>query len=469
MTTSSPITITSKFIVISDIHNHYTTLQSILESYIGLIDTNYHIIFLGDLIHKGPGEDCHKVVAQVRELVESGKATCIRGNHDFTPCKGKYGNLEQEGDITDEQATWLKSLPLFVRYGGWLFLNGGMSGSFHFYHSILRKLIDEGHLPEKGDWTPEMVNAAEISLSSKFRKKLQNCMYARYVRGEEKQLISWGNETPEGSFWAEDYEGEYGYAIFGHNPWNDIAYFPCALGIDLGAGSLAADLDSPKHGLGHTLSKKRMCVLTIAEGTINSAEAYLVDEGDVGLSQFRSRVDIDRDWSIMNFPYLKGQPFEVYSLLKEWSTPVMPLKKSGIGFDARNASLRKEAMLGALLNQKYGFTLPLPSILSVRSLISDLIRRSSLNIQHAAGCDESPSPRLKAWLIESSLDSLLIGQAYGFTAQIEDVVLTHWMHLVKHIKSSEGYGSDFTRRIDCIRRKNLFTVPVVNNFLESLL
>lgn len=457
MTTSSPNTTTTlptttftnsnykKFLVVSDVHNHLADLESLLEFNLknhytacGILEEGFHIIFLGDLIHKGPGEDCAKVVSLVQNLVDKGHATCIRGNHDFTPRKGKYGNPEHEGDLSDEQAEWLKSRPLFVRYDGWLFMHGGMTGSCQ---DTIQKLIDEGQLPEKGDWTAEMVNSAESSLSSKYRKKLQNCMYTRYVRGEKRQLVSWGNESPEDPYWAADYDGRYGFVLFGHNPWLDVAYFPCALGIDLGAGSLPEDLDTPKHGLGYGLRARRMCAVKLDRGVVSRVSAFCIDTelGLMGMPQFSDGVGLPRDWAIDNFKLLQDKPFEVTELYQDYQEA---LEDCDPDWSLENRT--ELALNGVVLNSRYGFGLSLPECEpGIQGVLRYLVDMSSLNIEHAAGSDESPTARLKHSLIESSLDSIIIGLEYGLDKECEEVINTKWMPLVSIIKGSDGYGQDF--------------------------
>lgn len=450
MTTSTLPTATTlqttnkKFLVVSDVHNQFTTLELLIEfttkkhyTACDILEEGFHIVFLGDLIHKGPGEDCPKVVSLVQSLVEAGKATCIRGNHDFTVRKGKFGNEEHEGSLTDEQAAWLKSRPLFVRYDGWLFMHGGMTGSCQ---DTIQKLIDEGQLPEKGDWTAEMVEAAESSLSSKFRKKLQNCMYTRYVKGEKRQLVSWGNETEETPFWAEDYDGRFGYVLFGHNPWTDIAYFPCALGIDLGAGGLERDLDTPRHGLGYELRARRMCGIKIDRGEIKRAVAYEVDNPTFfGLPQFSDGIGILRDWSIANFSRLKDLSFEAVDLYRDYCDI---LEECDPNWEIEN---RVElAINGALLNSKHGFDLVLPEKEPrLLGALTKLVEMTSLNIAHSSGSDESPSARLKHELIDSSVDGIRIGLAYDLGDACREVIENHWMPLVPLIRESEGYTQDF--------------------------
>lgn len=214
---------TSHFWVVGDVHNQYKSLLELVS----LIPVGEKIVFVGDLIHKGDSRGCAPTVALIESLVDQGRAVCVRGNHDSTAGKGKF--VDDEGDLTDEQRAWLKMLPLFVRIDGHLFIHGGIDSS-------VASVIDMMDLPPEGDWTPEMVNAQVGKLSSKNRKRLEKCMYVRYL-GEDGKMMTFGTETSESKYWAEDYDGRYGHVVFGHNPWaRGPALFSHATGIDIGAG-----------------------------------------------------------------------------------------------------------------------------------------------------------------------------------------------------------------------------------------
>ena len=214
---------TSRFWVMGDVHNQYEALLELVS----LIPAKEKIVFIGDLIHKGDPEGCADVVSLVQDLINQGRAVCVRGNHDSTAGKGKF--IHDEGDLSDEQRAWLKMLPLFVRINGHLFIHGGIDSS-------VASVIDMMDLPHEGDWTPDAVNAEVGKLSSKNRKRLEKCMYVRYL-SEDGKMLAFGNETPESRYWAEEYDGRYGHVVFGHNPWAyGPALFNHATGIDTGAG-----------------------------------------------------------------------------------------------------------------------------------------------------------------------------------------------------------------------------------------
>ena len=60
---------------IGDVHGQLAALEELLPQCQG------HIIFVGDLIDRGPHS--REVVRRVRELCDAGQASCILGNHEF--------------------------------------------------------------------------------------------------------------------------------------------------------------------------------------------------------------------------------------------------------------------------------------------------------------------------------------------------------------------------------------------------
>lgn len=66
-----------KFKVVPDLHGNHQLLQLVLSDW---DENNEFLIFLGDLIDRGP--ESLKIVKKVMELVENKKAICIRGNHE---------------------------------------------------------------------------------------------------------------------------------------------------------------------------------------------------------------------------------------------------------------------------------------------------------------------------------------------------------------------------------------------------
>ena len=103
-------------------------------------DPNRMIIFLGDFIDRGP--DSRSVLKAVRELVDTGKAQAIMGNHELNALhyhtldpndgqplreRGKKNTQQHQaflaqfplGDPNTRSALdWMRSLPLFLEENG---------------------------------------------------------------------------------------------------------------------------------------------------------------------------------------------------------------------------------------------------------------------------------------------------------------------------------------------------------------
>ena len=60
---------------IGDIHGWSDRLEQVLARSVG------YLVFLGDLIDRGP--DSRAVISRVRTLVESNRASCVLGNHEY--------------------------------------------------------------------------------------------------------------------------------------------------------------------------------------------------------------------------------------------------------------------------------------------------------------------------------------------------------------------------------------------------
>ncbi|CAG8526922.1 5738_t:CDS:2, partial [Acaulospora colombiana] len=79
---------TSKnLIFIGDVHGALPELKSLLTT-IKYNPANDHLIFLGDLVAKGPSS--LEVLEYVRKLSENGNIDCVRGNHDDKLLRWKF-------------------------------------------------------------------------------------------------------------------------------------------------------------------------------------------------------------------------------------------------------------------------------------------------------------------------------------------------------------------------------------------
>ena len=212
---------------IGDVHGCIWKLHLLLAS----LPQNAFLIFVGDLIHKGPNSK--GVVDVVRELCEEGRAVVVRGNHETMVGKVNGKFYEDEVGLTEEDGEWLRSRPLFIRDENEnLFLHAGMDqGSTK---ALLQGLIDDGHLPEGGEWTEAMVNEAVASLSKGKQGKLGKVMFIRKL-SPKGTFVPLNQECPDDTWWSSKYEGDFGHIFYGHQPWENVRFDEHATGIDTGA------------------------------------------------------------------------------------------------------------------------------------------------------------------------------------------------------------------------------------------
>lgn len=122
-----------------DIHGRF----DLLEKALAVIDRHaagrpHQLIFVGDYIDRGP--DSRSVVERLIALTESGRAVCLKGNHEqmavraafFGGADHWFGNGGEEtlrsygGSIPLAHIEWMDALPLVHREGRRLFVHAGM-------------------------------------------------------------------------------------------------------------------------------------------------------------------------------------------------------------------------------------------------------------------------------------------------------------------------------------------------------
>ena len=189
-----------------------------------------HIIFVGDLIHRGP--DSGRVVKTVKELAERRRVTIVEGNHEEkhrrwrkAVAEGRDGKMRHVEHYPIAEAEmkaagvqgWLdQPLPIYVRLPEYnsVVIHGG--------------LMPEQELPA----TKEELEA----LSGKKLKSLKKILRVRHVSPEGK-MVKLGDKTNDDVFWPKLYDGRFGHVYFGHHPFAHDAEprdFGVATSLDLG-------------------------------------------------------------------------------------------------------------------------------------------------------------------------------------------------------------------------------------------
>ena len=141
--------------VIGDIHGHYDELHTLLVKMGYQYDIEHHVfspprgrkaVFVGDFIDRGRANV--KTCRLVRNMVNTGNAHAIMGNHDFngvlwaTPDSEKQGEflrphtdknrkqhdtylaeVENDPALYDEMTEWMRSLPVYLELGNAKFVH----------------------------------------------------------------------------------------------------------------------------------------------------------------------------------------------------------------------------------------------------------------------------------------------------------------------------------------------------------
>ena len=207
-----------KYAVIGDVHGCLTELQCLLRE-LGEV----HPVFVGDLVDKGP--DSLGVLRFVRELPN---AVVIAGNHEEKASRqikrGIVGEPWTE-EATAEDWEFIDSMPLT-----WTIPRTGERGpDLRIVHAGILPALLRKH-PDAFEKIAARGNSWRKG-GGKVMNRARRMLRVRYVNSEG-DLLRLGENTPEDPFWADVYEGEEGFVIYGHSPWKEVRRTQFTLGID---------------------------------------------------------------------------------------------------------------------------------------------------------------------------------------------------------------------------------------------
>lgn len=219
-----------RYIIIGDIHGCYEELVELFK--VVELQPEDKVVSIGDIIHKGPNEiECIKLIAYNSD-------DYVLGNHEEkqlrwekheersdkkNPIKNADDYIRLSKVTFDDSSTtlksWLKdSAVLFkqleVNKKKYILIHGGIPRN-------LKKLPESNH-----PW----------SYDDRDRKFYFNMLRTRFETPDGK-MVMLGEEGPNDNYWADLYDGRFGYAIFGHQPFihnTEPKFFKNAVGIDLG-------------------------------------------------------------------------------------------------------------------------------------------------------------------------------------------------------------------------------------------
>lgn len=221
-------------IFIGDTHGCFVELAELLNKVKPTVGD--HIVFLGDLIHKGPkSKDVLTLITTLKMFSlrkMASRITVITGNHEEKHLRWFSNEERRLLNGTPNPMKHVKEYPSLIlckseievmsdsyickKFGNIWAVHGGMPGN-------LQEAPKDLHYQ---DW---------LALKGKERNLIGKIMRVRFQNGEGKPL-GLGTHTAEDKYWADTYDGRYGTVVFGHNPFmqSEPRKFPHAIGIDLG-------------------------------------------------------------------------------------------------------------------------------------------------------------------------------------------------------------------------------------------
>lgn len=219
--------------VIGDVHGCTLELSNLLR--VIKPSQNDSVIFLGDLIDKGP--DSAGTVRLARQISNEFSSTLIMGNHEENFLRWIEKDNESrermkrhedfvilEKELNPDDVDYLFGSRLWLRFScsgeDWIAVHGGIPAT-----------MDEISMYETSAGGP--TKAELMNFSSKQRKRIGQVLRLRYQTPDGK-FVSLGNETEQDKFWAETYDGRFGHALFGHQPVSVPYSFKNAIALDTG-------------------------------------------------------------------------------------------------------------------------------------------------------------------------------------------------------------------------------------------
>jgi len=205
--------------VIGDVHGCLEELFDLIKLIEARSVKPIKLYFLGDLIDRGPNTigvlrfvTSHPWVAGV----------CL-GNHEekfFRWMKhqekelagGPKNPIKQYFEYPEELSYWLDLLANKIK--------------------AYIQIPDSNYTLVHGGFLPTMRNLPSQCLKelSKFDRL---CLRVRYI-DENGNMVRFGNEKPDHSFWTESYDGRFGTVVYGHQPVDEVVYKNNTFGIDTG-------------------------------------------------------------------------------------------------------------------------------------------------------------------------------------------------------------------------------------------
>lgn len=201
-----------KTIFIGDVHGCYDELLSLLEK-LNFIKNEDRLIFIGDLVHKGPKS------AEVIDFVFNNSFEMVIGNHDHFFLKALEGSskpyeefkqiLSSLKNPAEKIIQWMKQLPCFIKENGFMAVHAGID--------------PEGECVKNVD--------ANVCMNIRFwDQKNKKC---QFITDRERK----GNDGLTAWYDVDSaYFDQYGVIIYGHSAKKEVQFSENhrIIGIDTG-------------------------------------------------------------------------------------------------------------------------------------------------------------------------------------------------------------------------------------------
>lgn len=197
----------NKLIIYGDIHGCYDEFISIRNQINP--QKNDIEVCVGDIITKGK----HSI--KTLDFVIKNNIKSVLGNHEDKIIRylkhqksNKKNHIELNRDeqnivnsLSEKHIDFLQNLPLFLQFKDIIVLHGGIQNS--------------------------------IDLKNLSKRDKQKILHMRYL-DENGEYLTYGQEDENSIFWADIYNGNQGFIIYGHQLFNEPKKNNFALGIDTG-------------------------------------------------------------------------------------------------------------------------------------------------------------------------------------------------------------------------------------------
>lgn len=198
----------NELIIYGDIHGCYDEFIS-LRNQINPQSNDIEIC-VGDIVTKGKNS-----IKTLDYIIENGIKSVL-GNHEDKIIRYlNHQKLNQENNpikldsdeqnivnsLTQGHIDFLQKMPLYLKFGDVTIVHAGLENS--------------------------------MNLESLSKRNRQKILRIRYL-DESLVYLTLGKENDKSIFWADVYDGNQGFVVYGHQPFDEVKKSEYALGIDTG-------------------------------------------------------------------------------------------------------------------------------------------------------------------------------------------------------------------------------------------